>query len=121
MIGDIEIRAIAGGSGENSLRAKHRGVNGVHDHGLPASKITNSWDTPRKYSHAGSRCMVCSASACWPLIGCRRWDGSDSMNALSLIGLTYRVMTKRFVVAWDTGAIAVVYAGAVALSCMFPV
>jgi cation:H+ antiporter len=38
------------------------------------------------------------------------------MNALFLIGLTYRVMTKRFVVAWDTGGIAVVYVGAVALS-----
>ncbi len=31
------------------------------------------------------------------------------MNALFLIGLTYRVMTKRFVIAWDTGAIAAVY------------
>ena len=38
------------------------------------------------------------------------------MNALFLIGLTYKVMTKRFVVAWDTGAIATVYAVAVALS-----
>ena len=38
------------------------------------------------------------------------------MNALFLIGLTYKVMTKRFVVAWDTGAIAAVYAVAVALS-----
>jgi cation:H+ antiporter len=38
------------------------------------------------------------------------------MNALFLIGLTYKVMTKRFVVAWDTGAIAGVYVGAVALS-----
>jgi cation:H+ antiporter len=28
------------------------------------------------------------------------------MNALFLIGLTYRVMTKRFVVTWDTGAMA---------------
>lgn len=35
---------------------------------------------------------------------------------LFLIGLTYKVMTKRFVVAWDTGAIAAVYAGAVVLS-----
>jgi hypothetical protein len=38
------------------------------------------------------------------------------MNGLFLIGLTYKVMTKRFVVAWDTGAIAAVYAVAVALS-----
>ena len=38
------------------------------------------------------------------------------MNALFLIGLTYKVMTKRFVVAWDTGAIAAVYVAAVALS-----
>ena len=37
------------------------------------------------------------------------------MNALFLIGLTYKVMTKRFVVAWDTGAIAAVYAAAIAL------
>ncbi|MGE0449578.1 MAG: sodium:calcium antiporter [Vicinamibacterales bacterium] len=38
------------------------------------------------------------------------------MNALFLIGLTYKVMTKRFVVSWDTGAIAVVYVAAVVLS-----
>ena len=38
------------------------------------------------------------------------------MNGLFLIGLTYKVMTKRFVVAWDTGAIGAVYAIAVALS-----
>ncbi len=38
------------------------------------------------------------------------------MNALFLIGLTYKVMTKRFVVAWDSGAIAAVYVVAVALS-----
>jgi hypothetical protein len=38
------------------------------------------------------------------------------MNALFLIGLTYRVMTKRFVVAWDTGAMAAVYVAAVALT-----
>jgi cation:H+ antiporter len=38
------------------------------------------------------------------------------MNALFLIGLTYKVITKRFVVAWDTGAIAGVYIVAVALS-----
>jgi cation:H+ antiporter len=37
------------------------------------------------------------------------------MNALFLIGLTYKVMTKRFVVAWDTGAIAAVYGSAVVL------
>ena len=39
-----------------------------------------------------------------------------AMNALFLIGLTYRVMTKRFVVAWDTGAMAAVYVAAVALT-----
>ena len=38
------------------------------------------------------------------------------MNALFLTGLTYKVMTKRFVVTWDTGAIAAVYVVAVALS-----
>jgi cation:H+ antiporter len=38
------------------------------------------------------------------------------MNALFLIGLTYKAMTKRFVVTWDTGAIAGVYATAVLLS-----
>jgi cation:H+ antiporter len=38
------------------------------------------------------------------------------MNGLFLIGLTYKVMTKRFVVAWDTGAIAAVYVIAVALA-----
>jgi cation:H+ antiporter len=38
------------------------------------------------------------------------------MNALFLTGLTYKVITKRFVVAWDTGAIAAVYAVAVALA-----
>jgi cation:H+ antiporter len=38
------------------------------------------------------------------------------MNGLFLIGLTYKVMTKRFVVAWDTGFIAAVYVVAVALS-----
>ena len=38
------------------------------------------------------------------------------MYGLFLIGLTYKVMTKRFVVAWDTGAIAAVYVVAVALS-----
>jgi cation:H+ antiporter len=39
-----------------------------------------------------------------------------TMNALFLIGLTYRVLTKRFAVAWDTGAIAAVYAAAVGLA-----
>ena len=38
------------------------------------------------------------------------------MNALFLTGLTYKVMTKRFVVTWDTGAIAAVYIVAVGLS-----
>src|SRR5262245_26414127 len=38
------------------------------------------------------------------------------MYALFLIALTYRAMTKRFVVTWDTGAIAAVYALAVGLS-----
>jgi cation:H+ antiporter len=38
-----------------------------------------------------------------------------TMNALFLTGLTYRVLTKRFAVAWDTGAMAVVYASAVML------
>jgi cation:H+ antiporter len=39
-----------------------------------------------------------------------------TMNALFLIGLTYRVMTKRFVVTWDTGAMAAVYVTAVGLA-----
>ena len=43
------------------------------------------------------------------------------MNGLFLIGLTYKVMTKRFVVAWDTGAIAAVYVVAVALSYLLTV
>ena len=38
------------------------------------------------------------------------------MSGLFLIGLTYKIMTKRFVVTWDTGAIAAVYVVAVALS-----
>jgi cation:H+ antiporter len=38
------------------------------------------------------------------------------MSGLFSIGLTYKVMTKRFVVAWDTGAIAVVYVMAVVFS-----
>jgi cation:H+ antiporter len=37
------------------------------------------------------------------------------MKGLFLIGLTYKAMTKRFVVAWDTGAIAAVYVSAVTL------
>jgi cation:H+ antiporter len=39
-----------------------------------------------------------------------------TMNGLFLIGLTYRVMTKRFAIAWDTGAIAAVYAVSVILA-----
>jgi cation:H+ antiporter len=39
-----------------------------------------------------------------------------TMDALFLIGLTYRVMTKRFAVAWDTGAMAGVYVTAVTLA-----
>jgi cation:H+ antiporter len=39
-----------------------------------------------------------------------------TMNALFLIGLTYRVATKRFAVTWDTGAMAAVYAAAIALT-----
>jgi cation:H+ antiporter len=35
------------------------------------------------------------------------------MNALFLVGLTQQVLTKRFRVAWDTAAIAVVYVSAV--------
>jgi cation:H+ antiporter len=38
------------------------------------------------------------------------------MNALFLIGLTSRVLTKRFAVAWDTGAMAAVYVTAVSLA-----
>lgn len=38
------------------------------------------------------------------------------MNGLFLAGLTYKAMTKRFVVAWDTGAIAAVYVVTVILS-----
>jgi cation:H+ antiporter len=37
------------------------------------------------------------------------------MNGFFLIGLTHRVLTKRFAVAWDTTAIAAAYAIAVAL------
>lgn len=38
------------------------------------------------------------------------------MNAIFLIGLTEQVLTKRFRVAWDTGAIAVVYVCAIWLT-----
>ena len=38
------------------------------------------------------------------------------MSALFLVGLTYRVLTKRFVVSWDTGSMAAVYAAAVVLT-----
>jgi cation:H+ antiporter len=38
-----------------------------------------------------------------------------TMNALFLIALTYQVIKKRFIVTWDTGAIAVVYLIAVVL------
>jgi cation:H+ antiporter len=39
-----------------------------------------------------------------------------TMNGLFLTGLTFRVVTKRFAVAWDTAAIAAVYTVAVALT-----
>lgn len=39
-----------------------------------------------------------------------------TMNGLFLTGLTYRVITKRFAVGWDTGAIAAVYVMAVSLA-----
>jgi cation:H+ antiporter len=39
-----------------------------------------------------------------------------TMYALFLIGLTYRVLTKRFAVSWDTGAMAAVYVTAVMLA-----
>jgi cation:H+ antiporter len=39
-----------------------------------------------------------------------------AMYGLFLVGLTYRVLTKRFAVAWDTGAMAVVYAVAIVLT-----
>ena len=38
------------------------------------------------------------------------------MNGLFLSGLTYQVITKRFVVVWDTAAIVAVYVAAVALA-----
>jgi cation:H+ antiporter len=41
------------------------------------------------------------------------------MKGLFLTGLTYRVMTKRFAVAWDTAAIAAVYVIAVGLGYVF--
>jgi cation:H+ antiporter len=41
-----------------------------------------------------------------------------TMYGLFLIGLTYRVLTKRFAIAWDTGAIAAVYVTAVMLAYM---
>jgi len=43
------------------------------------------------------------------------------MNALFLIGLTYRALTKRFAVSWDTGAMAAVYVVAVGLSYLLSV
>jgi cation:H+ antiporter len=43
------------------------------------------------------------------------------MNGLFLVGLTYRVMTKRFAVAWDTGTIAAVYIVAIVLSYLLAV
>jgi len=39
-----------------------------------------------------------------------------AMNGLFLSGLTYQVITKRFVVAWDTAAIVAVYVAAVGLA-----
>jgi len=42
-----------------------------------------------------------------------------TMNGLFLVGLTYRVMTKRFAVSWDTGAMAAVYATAITLGYLF--
>jgi cation:H+ antiporter len=39
-----------------------------------------------------------------------------TMNALFLVGLTYRVMTKRFAIAWDTGAMAAVYITGIVLA-----
>jgi hypothetical protein len=38
------------------------------------------------------------------------------MSGLFLVGLTSRVLTKRFAVSWDTGLIAVVYVSAVVLT-----
>jgi cation:H+ antiporter len=39
-----------------------------------------------------------------------------AMNAIFLVGLTYRVVAKRYVVAWDTGAIAALYVAAIGLA-----
>ena len=39
-----------------------------------------------------------------------------TMNGLFLAGLTYRVMTKRFAISWDTGVMAVVYGAAIGLT-----
>ena len=38
------------------------------------------------------------------------------MYALFLVGITYQALTKRFVVAWDTGAIGAVYVAGVVLA-----
>jgi cation:H+ antiporter len=38
------------------------------------------------------------------------------LNGLFLRGLTYKIITERFVVVWDTGAIAAVYVASVGLS-----
>lgn len=38
-----------------------------------------------------------------------------TMQALFLVALTYRVLTKRFVVSWDTAGIVIVYVASVAL------
>jgi len=38
------------------------------------------------------------------------------MNGAFLIGLTYRAITKRFAIAWDTSAIAVIYALAITMT-----
>jgi cation:H+ antiporter len=37
------------------------------------------------------------------------------MNGAFLVGLTYRALSKRFAIAWDTGAIAAIYTAAIAL------
>jgi cation:H+ antiporter len=38
------------------------------------------------------------------------------MNAIFLIGLTYRAITKRFIVAWDTASIAGIYVVTIVLT-----
>jgi cation:H+ antiporter len=43
------------------------------------------------------------------------------MYGLFLVGLTYKVISKRFVVAWDTGAIAAVYLVAISVSYLLRV